>query len=93
MESLFQWQFIEVLSAAGNYWIWQYMALDGTISQRCCNEFGDYGAALYDAILNAHFRPNLEGWSIITSLTVSHCNPMREDSKTLEPPLHQGYKH
>ena len=90
MESLFfQWQFIEVLSATGNYcWIWQYMALDGSISQRCYKEFSDYGAALYDAILNAHFRPSQEGWSIITPQMVSHVDPMRDDPRRVVLTLH-----
>jgi hypothetical protein len=75
MATLFKWQFIEVQNLTGHYWIWQRIAIDGSINDRCAIEFADYGAAVHNAISNADFSPQTEGWSIITLRGVSHYSP------------------
>jgi hypothetical protein len=79
----FQWQFVQKKDIAGCQWIWQRLAIDGTISQRCLTEFPDYAVAVNDAMSNAGFSPKTEGWSIISVLGVTHFEPGKSDQATV----------
>jgi hypothetical protein len=65
-----RWWFKEQRQPKRSRWTWRRMSVDGSIERISC-EFGDYGAAVLDALRNG-FQPVSDHWIVEGALTTTH---------------------